>query len=30
MMWLEGYYTEDDEPAAIDFGKMAGHLDEDL
>ena len=26
MMWLEGYYTEEDEPATIDFGKMAGHL----
>jgi acid stress chaperone HdeB len=26
MMWFEGYYTEDDEPATIDFGKMAGHL----
>lgn len=25
MMWLEGYYTEEDEPATIDFGKMAGH-----
>ena len=28
MMWLEGYYTEEDEPTAIDFGKMAGHLDQ--
>lgn len=28
MMWLEGYYTEDDEPAVIDFGKFAGHLAE--
>lgn len=26
MMWFEGYYTEENEPAAIDFGKMAGHL----
>jgi hypothetical protein len=26
MMWFEGYYTEEDEPAVIDFGKMAGHL----
>jgi acid stress chaperone HdeB len=26
MMWLEGYYTEEDEDAVIDFGKMAGHL----
>jgi acid stress chaperone HdeB len=26
MMWFEGYYTEDDEPATIDFDKMAGHL----
>src|SRR4029078_612945 len=26
MMWSEGYYTEDEEPATIDFGKMAGHL----
>ena len=26
MMWFEGYYTEEDEPATIDFGKMAGHL----
>lgn len=26
MMWLEGYYTEEDEPAVIDFGKFAGHL----
>jgi len=25
MMWFEGYYTEENEPAAIDFGKMAGH-----
>ena len=24
MMWFEGYYTEEDEPATIDFGKMAG------
>ena len=24
MMWLEGYYTEDDDDAVIDFGKMAG------
>jgi len=26
MMWFEGYYTEESEPATIDFGKMAGHL----
>ena len=26
MMWFEGYHTEEDEPATIDFGKMAGHL----
>jgi hypothetical protein len=26
MMWFEGYYTEEDEDAAIDFGKMAAHL----
>jgi hypothetical protein len=26
MMWLEGYYTEEDEAPTIDFGKMAGHL----
>lgn len=26
MMWFEGYYTEEDEDAVIDFGKMAGHL----
>jgi HdeA/HdeB family len=26
MMWFEGYYTEDDEPAVIDFAAMAGHL----
>jgi hypothetical protein len=26
MMWFEGYYTEEDEPATIDFNKMAGHL----
>lgn len=26
MMWLEGYYTEDDEPAVIDFNEMAGHM----
>jgi acid stress chaperone HdeB len=24
MMWLEGYYTKEDEDAVIDFGKMAG------
>jgi acid stress chaperone HdeB len=24
MMWLEGYYTEEDDDAVIDFGKMAG------
>jgi hypothetical protein len=26
MMWFEGYYTEDDEDAVIDFGNMAAHL----
>jgi hypothetical protein len=26
MMWLEGYYTEEDEAPTIDFGKMASHL----
>ena len=26
MMWFEGYYTEEDEDAVIDFGKMASHL----
>jgi acid stress chaperone HdeB len=26
MMWFEGYYTEDDEPTVIDFGKFASHL----
>ena len=26
MMWLEGYYTEEDESPTIDFGAMAGHL----
>jgi hypothetical protein len=26
MMWFEGYYTEEDEPATIDFGAMAKHL----
>jgi hypothetical protein len=26
MMWFEGYYTEEDEDAVIDFGKMAAHL----
>jgi hypothetical protein len=26
MMWLEGYYTEEDEDPVIDFGKMAKHL----
>jgi acid stress chaperone HdeB len=24
MMWLEGYYSDDDDDAVIDFGKMAG------
>ncbi len=24
MMWLEGYYTGDDEDPVIDFGKIAG------
>ena len=24
IMWLEGYYTKEDEDAVIDFGKMAG------
>jgi acid stress chaperone HdeB len=26
MMWLEGYYTGDDDDAVIDFGKMAGDM----
>ncbi|MGH6833441.1 MAG: HdeA/HdeB family chaperone [Methyloceanibacter sp.] len=26
LMWFEGYYTEENEPATIDFGKMASHL----
>jgi len=26
MMWFEGYYTEENEPATIDFGEMASHL----
>ncbi|HEY6921311.1 MAG TPA: HdeA/HdeB family chaperone [Methyloceanibacter sp.] len=26
MMWLEGYYTKEDEVAVIDFGKMAATL----
>jgi hypothetical protein len=26
MMWFEGYHTGEDEPAAIDFGKMVEHL----
>ena len=26
MMWFEGYYTEDNEDAVIDFGNMAAHL----
>ncbi len=26
MMWFEGYYTEDDDPAVVDFQKMAGDL----
>jgi hypothetical protein len=26
MMWFEGYYTEEDEPATIDFAKMASRL----
>ena len=26
VMWFEGYHTEEDEPATIDFGKMAGRL----
>jgi hypothetical protein len=25
-MWFEGYYTEEDEPATIDFANMAAHL----
>ncbi len=25
-MWLEGYYTEEDDDAVIDFGKMAGDM----
>jgi acid stress chaperone HdeB len=28
MMWLEGYYTEDEDHAVIDFRKMAGDLAE--
>ena len=24
MMWLEGYYTDENEDAVVDFGKMAG------
>jgi hypothetical protein len=24
MMWLEGYYTDENEDAVIDFGKMVG------
>jgi hypothetical protein len=26
MMWLEGYYTEEDDEVVIDFGKMAGDM----
>ena len=27
MLWLEGYYTEeDDDDADIDFSKMAGYM----
>jgi hypothetical protein len=26
MMWIEGYYTEEDEPTTIDFVAMASHL----
>ena len=26
MMWLEGYYTEEDDDAVIDFGKMASDM----
>jgi len=26
MMWLEGYYTGDDDDAVIDFGKMASDM----
>jgi hypothetical protein len=26
MMWFEGYYTEDDDAAVVDFQKMAGDL----
>ena len=26
MMWFEAYYTEEDEPATIDFANMAAHL----
>jgi hypothetical protein len=26
MMWIEGYYTEEDEPATIDFAAMASHI----
>jgi hypothetical protein len=25
-MWFEGYYTEENEPATIDFSAMAAHL----
>jgi hypothetical protein len=26
LMWFEGYYTEENEPTTIDFGKVASHL----
>jgi hypothetical protein len=26
MMWLEGYYTEEDDDPVIDFGKMGGDM----
>ena len=26
LTWFEGYYTEENEPATIDFGKVASHL----
>ena len=26
MMWLEGYYTDDDADPIIDFGKMGGDM----
>lgn len=26
MMWVEGYYTEEDDAPIIDFGKMGGDM----